>query len=166
MLIVKSWHRAISLAAFGGVALTALAWMACNNPAINFLSRDKRAEWIVFPTAPDPHAHWFTSLDTTFRREFTLAAQPLSAHLGIRAMRRAEVKINGTPIEVPSNRDWKAVVTTEAAGQLRAGPNVVEVRVFNHNGPPALWLNLVTDDLSSRSDEGWEASFAGSSWRC
>jgi len=37
--------------------------------------------------------------------------------------------------------------------------------VFNHNGPPALWLNLVTDDLSVRSDESWEASFAGSSWR-
>jgi tetratricopeptide (TPR) repeat protein len=165
MLIVKPWHRAIGLAVFGGVALAALAWIACNNPAINFLSRDKRAEWIVFPTAPDPRAHWFTSLDTTFRREFTLAAQPLSAHLGMRAMRRAEVKINGTRVELPSNRDWKAIVTIEAAGQLRAGLNVIEVRVFNHNGAPALWLNLVTDDLSLRSDEGWEASFAGSSWR-
>jgi tetratricopeptide (TPR) repeat protein len=165
MLILKPWHRAIGLAAFAGLALAALAWIACNDPAINFLSRDKQAEWIVFPTTPDAHAHWFTSLDTTFRREFTLTAQPLSAHLGIRAMRRAEVKINGTRVELPSNRDWKAIMTTEAADPLRAGPNVIEVRVFNHNGPPALWFNLVTDDLSLRSDEGWEVSFAGSSWR-
>ena len=165
MFILKPWHRAIGLAAFAGVALAVLAWIACNDPAINFLSRDKRAEWIVFPTVPDPHAHWFTSLDTTFRREFTLTAQPLSAHLGIRAMRRAEVKINGTRVELPSNRDWKAITTTEAADHLRAGPNVIEVHVFNHNGPPALWLNLIADGFSLRSDEAWEASFAGSSWR-
>jgi tetratricopeptide (TPR) repeat protein len=165
MLILKPWHRAIGVAALASLALAVLAWIACNDPAINFLSHDKQAEWIAFPTVPDPHAHWFTSLDTTFRREFTLTAQPRSAHLNIRAMRRAEVKINGTQVELPSNRDWKAIVTTGAADQLRAGANVIEVRVFNHNGPPALWLNLVTDDLSLRSDEGWEASFAGSSWR-
>jgi tetratricopeptide (TPR) repeat protein len=165
LVLHKPWHRAIGLAAFAGVALAFLAWIASKDPAINFLTRDKRANWIVFPTPPDSHAHWFTSLDTTFRREFTLTAQPRSAHLGIRAMRRAEVRINGTRVELPSNGDWKAITTTEAADQLRPGPNMIEVRVFNHNGPPALWLNLVTDDLSLRSDESWEASFAGSSWR-
>jgi len=165
MSALKSWHRTILIALLAGLAVTVLAWIACNDPGINFLSRDKRAEWIVFPSAADPHAHSFTSLDTTFRREFTLAGQPLSAHLGIRAMRRAEVKINGTRVELPSNRDWKAIMSKEAADQLRAGPNVIEVRVFNDNGSPALWLNLVTDDFSLRSDESWEASFAGSSWR-
>jgi tetratricopeptide (TPR) repeat protein len=42
---------------------------------------------------------------------------------------------------------------------------VIEARVFNYNGPPALWLTLTTDQLSLRSDENWEVSFAGSSWR-
>jgi len=98
MLILKPWHRATGLAAFAALAVAGLAWTARNNPVINFLSRDKQAEWIVFPIAPDSHAHWFTSLDTTFRREFTLTAQPRSARLGIRAMRRAEVKINGTRV--------------------------------------------------------------------
>ena len=45
------------------------------------------------------------------------------------------------------------------------GTNIIEVRVFNHNGPPALWLVLTTDQLNVRTDENWEASFAGSSWR-
>ena len=55
-----------------------LAWIAWNDPAINFLSRDKRAEWIVFPAAVDAHAHWFASLDATFRLEFDLKDRPPS----------------------------------------------------------------------------------------
>jgi len=68
MFVLKPWHRAIGVAAFAGVAISVLVWIAWNDPAINFLSRDKRAEWIVFPAAVDAHAHWFASLDATFRR--------------------------------------------------------------------------------------------------
>ena len=80
-------------------------------------------------------------------------------------MRRAEVKINGTPIHFRPNSNWKKIVTADVAEQLHAGTNVIEARVFNYNGPPALWLTFTTDQLSLRSDESWEASFAGSSWR-
>jgi tetratricopeptide (TPR) repeat protein len=153
------------MGAFAGAALSALAWIAWNDPAINFLSHDRRAEWIVFPAPVDARAHWFASLDTTFRREFVLANQPQTAHLGVRGMRRAEVKINGTPVGFRPDRNWKKVMTADVAGQLHAGTNAIEARVFNHNGPPALWLTLTTDQLSFRSDESWEASLAGSSWR-
>jgi len=165
MFILKPWHRAIWIATFAGVAISALAWVAWNDPAINFLRRYRQAEWIVFPTAVDARAHWFASLDVTFRREFTLVGQPAKAHLSIRPMRRAEVKINGTPVRFPSNRNWKDIQTAEVAGQLRSGTNVMEVRVFNHNGPPALWLALSTDHITLSSDQRWEASFAGSSPR-
>lgn len=165
MFVLKPWHRAIWITAFAGVAVSVLAWFAWNDPAINFLPSDRRAEWIVFPTAVDAHAHWFASLDTTFRREFALMDQPRSAHLSIRAMRRAELKINGTRIQLPPNRNWKKIVSVEVAEQLHVSANVIEVRVFNHNGPPALWLTLTTDQLSLRTDNNWEASFAGSSWR-
>src|SRR5207249_4305663 len=63
------------------------------------------------------------------------------------------------------NRNWKEIVSVDVAGQLQGGSNVIEARVFNHNGPPALWLTLNTDQLSLRSDKTWEVSFAGSSWR-
>src|SRR6059058_35190 len=165
MFLLKPWHRAIGVAAFAGVALSVLTWIAWNDPAINFLSRDKRAEWIVFPAAVDAHAHWFASLDATFRREFVLTDRPATARLGVRAMRGAEVRINGGPIRFPSNRNWKEIVSVDVAGQLQGGSNVIEARVFNHNGPPALWLTLNTDQLSLRSDKTWEVSFAGSSWR-
>jgi tetratricopeptide (TPR) repeat protein len=165
MFLLKPWHRAIGVAAFAGVAISVLAWIAWNDPAINFLSRDKRAEWIVFPAAVDAHAHSFASLDGTFRREFVLTDRPPRAFLSVRAMRRAEVKINGTPIHFRPNSNWKKIVTTGVAEQLQAGTNVIEARVFNYNGPPALWLTLTIDQLSLRTDQSWETSFAGSSWR-
>jgi tetratricopeptide (TPR) repeat protein len=165
MFFLKQWHRAILITATAGIAMSILAWFAWRDPAINFLPRDSRAEWIVFPTAVDTHAHWFASLDTTFRREFTLTDRPATAHLSVRAMRRAEVKINGMPIRFSPNRNWKKVERANVVELLHTGMNVIEARVFNHNGPPALWLTLTTDQLSLRSDARWEASFAGSSSR-
>jgi tetratricopeptide (TPR) repeat protein len=165
MFVLKSWHRAILMIMFAGAAMSLLAWIALKDPAINFLRRDGRADWIVFPTPADARAHWSRSLDATFRREFVLTDRPQSARLSIRTMRRAEVKINGASVDLRPNRNWKATLDIDVAEQLHAGANMIEVRVFNHNGPPALWLTLTTDHLCLRSDESWEASYAGSPWR-
>jgi len=166
MFVLKPWHRAIGIITFAGVAMSGLVWFASNDPAISFLPRDRRAEWIVFPAAVDARAHWlFAGIDATFRRELTLIDRPSTARLGICAMRRAEVRINGTRVSFPPNSNWKAITSIDVAEQLHAGANVVEARVFNQNGPPALWLTLTTDQLKLRSDESWEASFAGSPWR-
>ena len=48
---------------------------------------------------------------------------------------------------------------------LHAGTNTIEARVFNDHGPPALWLALMTDRFTLRSDQTWETSFVGSAWR-
>lgn len=153
------------MATFGGLAIAVMGWIAWDDPVINFLPRDTRADWIVFPAPVDAHAHWFASLDTTFRREFVLANLPQTAHLSVRGMRRVEVKINGTPVGFRPDGNWKKIMSADVARQLHAGTNVIEARVFNHNGPPALWLTLGTDQLSLHSNESWEASLAGSSWR-
>ena len=165
MFVLKPWHRAIWIAGFAGVGMSCLALFAWHDPAISFLSPDKRAEWIVFPGAVDAYAHWSASLDATFRREFTLTDRPTTAPLNVRAMRRAEVRINGTPIRFPPNSNWKETASIDVAEQLHAGTNAIEARAFNHNGPPALWLTLITDRLSIRTEKSWEVSFAGSSWR-
>jgi len=165
MSALKPWHRAILVIALAGLAVSLLAWIARRDPAINFLSGDRRAEWIVFPAAISARAHWFSNLDATFRHEFVLMDQPQSAPLSIRAMRRAEVKINGTPVQLQPDRNWKKIVNADVVGQLHPGTNVIEARVFNHNGPPALWLTLAADQSNLRSDQTWEVSFVGSSWR-
>ena len=165
MFFLKPLHRAILIAVFAGIAVSVLIWIARNDPSINFLSRDKRAEWIVFPAALDARAYGFASLDATFRREFTLENHPAAAQMSVRAMRRAEVKINGTPVPFPPNSNWKKIASIDVAAQLHPGTNVIEARVVNHNGPPALWLSLTTEKLRLPSDQSWEASFTGSSWR-
>ena len=164
MSALKPWHRATLIVVLAGLAVALLAWVARTDPAINYLSRHRDAEWIVFPTAVDARAHNSASLDATFRREFVLP-KSATARLRLRALRRAEVKVNGVSIQLPQNRNWKNVLEINIGEQLRQGPNIVEVRVFNHNGPPALWLVLSTDQLNVRTDENWEASFTGSSWR-
>lgn len=165
MSTLQSWHRATLVVVLASLAVALLAWIARSDPAINYLPYHRDADWIVFPTVVDARAHWYASLDATFRREFTLPHKPAAARLSLRAMRRAEVKVNGVSIQFPQNRNWKHVSEVAIAEQLRDGVNVVEVRVFNHNGPPALWLVLSTDQVNVRTDENWEASFAGSSWR-
>src|SRR5215475_14491932 len=115
MFVLKPWQRGIWLSAIAGIAITVLVWLAWWDPAINYLPRDNRAEWIVFPTAVDPHAHWFASLDTIFRREVTLANHPATAPVRIRAMRRAEVKVNGVPLRFPPGRNWKEIKSIDIA---------------------------------------------------
>src|SRR5262249_24065918 len=114
MPALKPWHRAILVIAVAVLAVSLLAWIARHDSAINFLPGDRRAEWMVFPAAPDARAHWFASFDTTFRREFFLPKQT-AAILSVRAMRRAEIKINGASIRFEPNRNWKEVATTDVA---------------------------------------------------
>src|SRR5260370_30771104 len=124
MSAFKPWHRAILLVVLVGLALSLLAWIAKYDPAINFLPGDRRAEWIVFPATPDSRAHWFTGLDAAFRREFVLTSQPGTARLNVRAMRRADVKINGTPVQFLPNTNWKKIRSADVAEQLHTGTNV------------------------------------------
>src|SRR6266496_2684256 len=165
LFLHKAWHRGILIFAFIGAAMLILAWVARTDPAISFLPRDRGADWIVFPTAVDSRGHLGGGVDATFRREFVLSNRPAMARLSIRAMRRVEVKINDALVLSQPSRNWKENTSVDVSEQLHAGTNAIEARVFNHTGPPALWVNLTTDQLVLRSDESWEASIAGSSWR-
>src|SRR4051812_5219005 len=165
MSALKPWHRVTLVVVLAGLAAAVFACIARTDPAIPYLPRHRGAEWIVFPTAVDARAHDGASLDATFRREFIFSSKPAAARLRVCAMRRAEVRVNRGSIQLPQNRSWKNVSEVDIADQLQRGANIVEARVFNHNGPPALWLVLSSDQLNVRTDEDWEASFAGSSWR-
>ena len=165
MSALKPWHRAILIALLGGLAVALLAWIARTDPAIKYLPHYRGADWIVCPTPADSRAHWSASFDATFRREFVLPHKPMSARISLRAMRRAEVKVNGVPIQLPQNRNWKNVSDVSITEQLHDGANTVEVRVFNLIGPPALWLLLNSDQVTVKTDQSWETSFAGSAWR-
>jgi hypothetical protein len=109
MLALQPRHRAIVVVLLGGIGVSLLAWKAHTDPAINYLPLHRDAEWIIFPAAVDARGHLAVSLDTTFRHEFTLLHKTASARLAFRAMRRAEVKVNGIWIQLPQVRNWKDV---------------------------------------------------------
>src|SRR5947209_5636408 len=158
-------HRAALVILGVGVSIAGLWWKGRIDPTINFLPGDYRANWILFPTPIQAGAHRIAMLDTVFQREFQLADSPKSAQLQLRAARRVELKINGRSVELPALTNWKHIATLRVAGFLRGGPNTIEARVFNDDAPPAFWLRLSIDDVQLRSDNSWQASFAGSAWR-
>jgi tetratricopeptide (TPR) repeat protein len=162
---LKTFWTAIALVAAATVAFGWLVWKCDRDPKINFLPRDGRAEWIVFPAAMDARSHPVATMDAMFRRTFTLDSQPESARLIARAAKRVELKINGETVRTGSTPNWKQISTLDVSKFFRTGPNTIEARVFNDDSPPALWLTLTADSSTLRTDDKWEVSLAGSAWR-
>ena len=162
---LKTFWTALALVAAATIAFGWLAWKCVHDPKINFLPRDGRAEWIVFPAALDARTHPVATMDATFRRTLQLETQPGSARLLVRAAKRIELKINGETVQTVSTRNWKQISKIDVSQFFRTGPNTIEARVFNDDAPPALWLTLTADSSTLRTDERWEVSLAGSTWR-
>ena len=162
---LKTFWTALALGAAATVAFGCLTWKCVRDPKINFLPRDSRAEWVIFPAAVNARTHPVAMMDATFRRTLQLETQPGSARLLLRAAKRVELKINGETVQTVSPRNWKQISTLDASKFFRTGPNTVEARVFNDDAPPALWLTLTADSSTLRSDDNWEVSLAGSAWR-
>jgi Flp pilus assembly protein TadD len=155
----------IAVIATGLIVAGAIGWKCARDPKFNFLPSDSRAEWIVFPKPVDAGAHRIATIDTVFRRELQLASRPNSAQLQFRAARRVEFRINGKPVGIGVIDNWKDITSVDVTGFLQRGSNKIEARVFNDEGPAALWFLLTTDNSRLRSDNSWEASIAGSAWR-
>ena len=142
-----------------------LGWKCLRDPKINFLPGDRRAEWIIFPAAIDARSHPVAKMDATFRRTFSLDSAPRAVRLELRAAKRVELTINGEPVPSLAVQNWKQMSDLDVSRFVRSGENKIEARVFNDDAPPALWLLLTADSSTLRTDDKWEASIAGSSWR-
>ena len=136
MSALKSWQRATVIVVLAGLAVALLAWIARTDPAINYLPRHRDADWIVFPAAVDARAHWYASIDATFRREFNLPHKPAAARLSLRALRRAEVKVNGKSCGVT----WSPPFRVDITKAVKPGANELEVEVVN------FWPNRIIGD--------------------
>jgi Flp pilus assembly protein TadD len=162
--------RPLALALVVSSVVGALGWLAWNalwRSEIAFLPRRAPAEWIVYPSVPEGLLHARLELSTQFKRSFVLERVSAQAQLRIAGLHRYALLINGVTPGSPtrSAHNWKQPDTYEAAGLLRVGENQIAVTVFNTNGPPALWLHLQGVGLKLCSDENWQASYAGATWR-
>jgi Flp pilus assembly protein TadD len=150
---------------FGAAVVTGLTWLCRWDPGINFLQSDKRAEWILFPAAVEAGTRTVADVDTIFRRDFNLGSPAPTALLRVRAAKRIQLTINDQKIEFVAKHNWKQVSSAEVSSLLREGTNRIDAKVFNDDGPPALWLSLEGDQLSLHSDPNWTASCMGSAWQ-
>ena len=164
-LPLRKFGTLLALIAAAVIAFGWLGWKCLRDPKINFFPRDNRAEWIVFPAPVDARTHRVATMDATFRRTFTLPLQPTAVQLLIRPAKRLELKINDETVQTTAPHNWKKISTLDIARLLRTGPNTIEVRVFNDDAPPALWLRLDADSSTLQTDKTWEVSVAGSAWR-
>ena len=160
----------MALALVVSSALGSLGWLWWNaswRSEIAFLPRRSSAEWIVYPSEPEGLLHPRLELSTEFKRSFVLERVPDRAELRIAGFHRYALLVNGAAPGSAARpaRNWKQPDSYEAGPQLRVGENQIAVTVFNTNGPPAMWLCLQGPGLELRSDEGWQASYAGAIWR-
>jgi tetratricopeptide (TPR) repeat protein len=139
---------------------------AVHDSGVNFLASHAGGKWILYPSPPSLMEHPRIELWTTFRRAFRLPKEAAKASLRVAGLERFSVTVNGTELrasEPPKN--WKKPQTFEISTLLRVGENQIAATVFSSNGPPALWLALDAPDCKLGSDEGWEVSCAGATWR-
>src|SRR5437870_13132503 len=88
------------LVATAAIAFGWLAWKCVRDRRINFLPRDARAEWIIFPAALDARSHRVGRMDTTVRRAFTLDSQRSAARLFVRAAKRRALELHVQTLRV------------------------------------------------------------------
>lgn len=139
------------------LATLLLAVRLAGDPQAAFLRSRGDAEWIRLPTPPDPHHHPTRSRVTRFRTQLALGAPPSEALLEVLALRRFELRVNGTRMGGSDEGDtpWVHSRTFDVAPNLRAGSNVLRVDVGNAKGPPAVRVHATS--LGVHSGEGWEA---------
>ncbi|HVU35772.1 MAG TPA: tetratricopeptide repeat protein [Opitutaceae bacterium] len=144
-----------------------LGWRCARDPRLAFLAPHASAAWISYPRPANFDGRTATTLATEFRRDFNLPAAPRLATVTFRAFKRATVIVNGTTVArwTDARDNWKAPQTFAITPLVRPGRNNISITVENAAGPPVLWARLDAGEVRVATDEHWEASCAGATWR-
>jgi len=142
------------------LALTVLK--ASTDPAVPFLAPVKEAQWIHLKR-PFHLGIWRDDEVISYRRQFTVRQEIALAKLTVRALRSAQVYLDGrlimpfSPIE-----NWKHFSSLDLQGLLAPGTHELRVIVRNKNGPAV--LNAFSKELAISTGPEWEASIDGVTW--
>jgi Flp pilus assembly protein TadD len=147
-------------------ALGWLWWSATHRSQIRFLPTMTGAEWIIYPKAAEGRPRYDLELSTVFSRTFVLNEVPEESKLKVSGFYNYSISLNGNVIS-PHQRgkSWKKPDLYSPSNFLRRGTNELLVTVTCSNSPPALWLSLTAGNFSLQSDESWETSQGGATWK-
>ncbi len=155
-----------------GMVLVLLApllflWQRCErSPAVLWIDQGPNGPWITAPAPVTAQLQQWGRREvpeTTFRRRFQARPAGVPVVLRIRALRDAEVRINGTIVDglQLASGDWKRERREDVTKLLVEGENELQVAVRNPLGPPllAVWLGGIEPPVVS--DTSWTAQRAG-----
>jgi len=134
------------------------------DPGFNLLVNEGGAEWIRFPKPFRLAIYWSESFSSSFRVRLDIRDTPEKAVLTFRAMKKADVYLDGRLIFRTSAdlERWKEAHRLDLAPWLSPGKHELRIDVSNRNGHPALLA--YGKSLSIVSGESWEANTDGHKW--
>lgn len=134
------------------------------DPDINILINEGGAEWIRFPKPFRLAIYWSGNISTSFRYHLDIQDTSKEALLTFRAMKKADVYLDGQLIYQTSVdlARWKETHRLNLAKWLQPGKHELRIDVSNWNGHPA----LIAYGKSAGIWDGtvWEASTDGRKW--
>lgn len=162
----RRWVAVCALAAAavfaGGAAFFVPRYLS--DPRHPFLMGEGGAKWIRFNEEVNLVARPLKDAVSGFRVRFQMAGAGGGAVLTMRAMKAANVFLDGALIYStgPEFNKWKQARQIDLTGRLAAGDHELKVLVVNRDGPPCLLaycpqLNLATGPR-------WESSADGQNW--
>jgi len=139
------------------------------DPTVNLLLPQGGAEWIKFPAPVNLQSRSKVDYFILFRRRFAVNESPAEAFLYVRALKGANVRVDGRVVLAPSENpdDWKKTRRADIRPLLTPGTHEMVIMVMNRDGPPAALayckeIGLFTG-LPGQGRE-WEASEDGLNW--
>ncbi len=137
-----------------------------NDPSVVYLQSVGDAVWLR-PDRPFNGSPQLGPVDvrTDYRASFVCDAAVIGAVLHYRALRTAEIRLNGEPLTTfapAENQDRWQKAQTVVLPKLERGPHQLEIDVLNHNGPALLqaWSN----ELGISTGREWDARLPEGEW--
>jgi len=143
-----------------GLAARAVLW----NPEVPFLYSEGGARWLRFDEPFNLKGQDREEQVAGFRTRFTVEEPPQGAVLRFRALRTANVLLDGETVYSTSADDtaWKQRHEAHLAEHLTPGAHELVIMVSSRAGPPCALAYC--DALGLRTDASWEASHDGEAW--
>ncbi len=128
---------------------------------VPFLRPEGSAQWIKL-TEPVSLRSWRGKFTVAYRRQFILEKAVPDSVLTVRALRTAQVYLDGQPVSPSDEKDdWKNPRSVELK-DLLPGPHELGIAVSNENGPALLLA--YGSALGIFTGPGWETSVDGVNW--
>ncbi len=144
------------------LACVVLGWQFIKRPEIRFLDWRPTQPWVVYPSPFQIQPQPLVRLTTTFLLPFQLNEKPNSGLISVSAFQLFELNINHSHVfSSQEGDDWKTIQEIPITEFLHSGQNLIEFKVHNESGPPALSAQVKIDDQVFKTGEQWQASLVG-----